>query len=281
MSDAFPGFAAFDPAAVSEAMRRQFGWGDAEIRKAAEALLPAALAGIRHFGSSPSGFEALMALMPGPGRVTAPPPAAFVGEPLAFVFGPEEVRRKIARAVAEQTGLDLPGVETMMPVAATLALGQVARRFSFGPARDLLDAFLAGYARGRPKPVPNPLRMMAPYAEAMRSFWDGYLGLFSEAAAAAGHAAASTNPDAARSSSRIAAPEKPQERARQRSPASGAAGRQGGEAPPAEPLPEDAPVARPAAAGGLVDSWLELGRNIQDSQIRQFEALFERHSDKR
>ena len=242
MSDEFPRFTAFDPASVSEATQRQFGWSEVEIRKAAEALMPAALAGIRHFGSTPSGFEALMALMPGPGRAASAPPQNFVGEPLAFVFGPEDVRRRIARHVAEQTGLELPGVETMMPVAATLALGQVARQFTFGPARDLLDAFLAGYARGRPKPVPNPMRMMAPYTDAVRSFWDGYMGLFQPPASQD----EATEPEEAGQASEQAS---------------------------AETSPGDG---EERAGAGLVEGWLELGRNIQESQVRHFETLFDR-----
>ena len=254
MSDDFPRFTAFDPASVSEAMHRQFGWSEAEIRRAAAALMPAALAGIRHFGSTPSGFDALMALMPGPGRAASVPPQSFVGEPLAFVFGPEDVRRRIARHVAEQTGLELPGVETMMPVAATLALGQVARQFTAGPVRDLLDAFLAGYARGRPKPVPNPMRMMAPYTDAMRSFWDGYMGLFQ--------------------------PPAPQDEAPEKVPEPEAEHDAQAEAASASGEPDDrAHESGEPASAGLVEGWLELGRNIQESQVRHFETLFERVDD--
>lgn len=250
MTDRFPAFGAFDPASVSEAMRRQFGWGEQETARAAEALMPAALAGMRHYAASPSALQALLALMPGPGRASAMPgPESMVGEPLALIFGPAEMQRAIAEYVAEQTGLELPGVETMMPVVATLALGQVARRFTVGPARDLLDAFLAGYARGRPKPVPNPMRMMAPYTEAMRSFWDGYLGLFQ-------------------------APEE-----------GGSVSGGAAEAPAANRPDETAEVdsaddddAQGDTGSALVENWFALGRDIQDQQLRQFEALFDRAS---
>ncbi|WP_029058507.1 DUF937 domain-containing protein [Stappia stellulata] len=243
MTDSFNPFAAFDPAALSRDMQSRFGWGDADTLRAAEALMPAALAGMRHFGSSPSGFEALMALLPGPGRASGlPRPDSLVGEPLALFFGPAETQAALADFVAEQTGLDRPGVETLMPVVATLALGQVARRFTAGPARDLLDAFLAGYARGRPKPVPNPMRMMEPYTEAMRSFWDGYMGVFDSAAERGG------------------SPPAQEEVA---------------EAPP-EATPE-APESEARAGDGaaLVDNWLAIGRDLQETQIRNFESFFE------
>jgi hypothetical protein len=236
MTDSFNPFAAFDPAALSRDMQSRFGWGDADTLRAAEALMPAALAGMRHFGSSPSGFEALMALLPGPGRASGlPRPDSLLGEPLALFFGPAETQAALADFIAEQTGLDRPGVETLMPVVATLALGQVARRFTAGPARDLLDAFLAGYARGRPKPMPNPMRVMEPYAEAMRSFWDGYMGLFDSAA---------QTPEPAK------APE-----------------------PEPEPAESDAPAGDGSA---LVENWMALGRDLQDSQIRSFESFFEK-----
>ncbi|WP_428699704.1 DUF937 domain-containing protein [Stappia sp.] len=255
MTDRFPTFGAFDPASVSEAMQRQFGWRDADVARAAGALMPAALAGMRRYAATPSAFEALLAFLPGPGRATAMPgPDSLVGEPLALIFGPAEVQRSVARYVSEQTGLELPGIETMMPVVATLALGQAARGFTVGPARELLDAFLAGYARGRPKPVPNPMRMMAPYTEAMRSFWDGYLGLVG---------AATATGVAAHQGEEEPAPEVSPE------PASGP-----------NPGPGDEPADDTAADDGsaLVDSWLSLGRDIQERQIRSFETLFEQAS---
>ena len=266
MTDRFPTFGAFDPASVSEVMQRQFGWGDADVARAAEALMPAALAGMRRYAASPSAFEALLAFMPGPGRVTAMPgPDSLVGEPLALIFGPAEVQRSVARYVSEQTGLELPGIETMMPVVATLALGQAARRFTVGPARELLDAFLAGYARGRPKPVPNPMRMMAPYTEAMRSFWDGYLGLFDRPAS-----------DSADTASPGQATSNESETGAGVS-ASDAAGTESGGAPAGGDTGE--------GEGGedgtkLVETWLSFGRDIQEQQIRNFEALFDRASER-
>ncbi|WP_417769134.1 DUF937 domain-containing protein [Stappia sp.] len=274
MTDRFPNFGAFDPASVSEVMQRQFGWGDADVARAAEALMPAALAGMRRYAASPSAFEALLAFMPGPGRVTAMPgPDSLVGEPLALIFGPAEVQRSVARYVSEQTGLELPGIETMMPVVATLALGQAARRFTVGPARELLDAFLAGYARGRPKPVPNPMRMMAPYTEAMRSFWDGYLGLFdrpapdSQDAAVPGQAPPDETP----------ASETPASETGAGVSASDAAGTESVGAPAGGDTGE--------GEGGedgakLVETWLSFGRDIQEQQIRGFEALFDRASER-
>jgi len=266
MSDGFPSPAAFDPAAVVERMHQQFGWSEGDILRAAEALMPAAFAGLRRFATTPSSLETLMALMPGPGRFRSlPDPDGLVGEPLALFFGTAETQRALADFVARQTGLERPGVETLMPVVATLALGQVARQFTGGPARELLDAFLAGYARGRPKPAPNPMRMMAPYTEAMRSFWDGYLGLFEQparpdASAASAPASRAMPPEA--DSARDASAETPDDGAP-------------GDKSPDEGAAEDAPTDGDAA---LLDRWIALGRDIQDTQIRGFETFFEKVS---
>lgn len=269
MTDRFPNFGAFDPASVSEAMQRQFGWGDADVARAAEALMPAALAGMRRYAAAPSAFEALLAFMPGPGRVTAMPgPDSLVGEPLALIFGPAEVQRSVARYVSEQTGLELPGIETMMPVVATLALGQAARRFTVGPARELLDAFLAGYARGRPKPVPNPMRMMAPYTEAMRSFWDGYLGLFDRPEP--------ENPDAAGPGQAMPGEGRADETATG-APAPDGTGTGAGE-PSAGGYTGEGEGGEDGAK--LVETWLSFGRDIQEQQIRSFETLFEQAAKK-
>ena len=246
MTDRFPFPGAFDPAAVRDTMQHQFGWSESDVLRAADALMPAAFAGLRRFATTPTAFQSLMALMPGPGRVGGlPDPSNLVGEPLALFFGSAETQAALADYIAGQTGLARPGVETLMPVVATLALGQIGRQFTFGPARDLLDAFLAGYARGRPKPAPNPMRMMAPYADAMRSFWDGYLGMFGQAP----HDADGTLAESDGSDSFDEA-----------SATEGSAGAQGGA--PDEDL-------------ALFDRWVALGRDIQDTQIRGFEAFFE------
>ncbi len=227
---------AFDPKSLAETMQRQFGWDQKDVLRAAEALMPAALAGLKYNASTPAGLASLMALLPGPGAAkAAPSPGSLFGEPLALVFGPAEVQKAIADQVARSTGLGRAGIETIMPVVATLTVGNIVRQFTVGPAREMLDAFLAGYARGRPKPVPNPAQAFAPIVDVMRSFWDGYL--------TAGSGTASETER--QSEADVPAPE---------TPADDQAGNGDGTR--------------------LVESWLTLGRDIQDSQIKAFERLF-------
>ncbi|NRG19898.1 hypothetical protein HPQ64_19565 [Rhizobiales bacterium] len=244
MSDAFGFPQSYDPQTLAAHMRKQFGWSDQDFLKASENLMSAALAGLRHNASSPAGLQSLIAMMPGPGAAwSAPRPEGFFGEPLALFFGPADVQARIIEQVTNATGLGRQGVETMMPVVATLTLGNLARQFTAGPARDMLDAFLAGYARGRPKPTPKPEDYLAPYAEAMQSFWDGYMRAFT--------------------------PEQPQEEAEAETAA---------EIPDTEDASPQEPVAETPSDENISEAWLDIGRNIQETQIRAFEKLFEQSS---
>lgn len=248
MSDAFGFPQSYDPQAIAEHMRKQFGWSDQDFLKASESLMSAAFAGLRRNASSPDGLQSLVAMMPGPGAAWgAPRPEGFFGEPLALFFGPADVQARIIEQVTNATGLGRHGVETMMPVVATLTLGNLARQFTAGPARDMLDAFLAGYARGRPKPAPKPEDFLAPYTEAMQSFWDGYMRAFMPAP-----------PQEEEPAPEQAEPEAP--------------GPETGETPPHEAAPE-AP-----SDENIAEAWLDLGRNIQETQIKAFERLFDKPS---
>ncbi|MBA5778353.1 hypothetical protein H2509_14585 [Stappia sp. F7233] len=263
MSDAQGIPLAFDPEALAALMREQFGWGKSDLLKASEALMSAALAGLRYNSSTPAGMQSLLAMMPGPAAArSAPSPESMFGEPLALFFGPESVQRAIVERIAQSTGLNPGGIETMMPVVATLTIGNFARQFVSGPARDMLDAFLAGYARGRPKPVPTPAEVMAPYTEAVQSFWDGYfraVGSFQEAMAKPAPEQEVEVEDAD-DATEEAAPEE-------------AASSEASEAAPPEPEANDR-----TGEASLADAWLALGRDIQESQIRTFENLFEQNS---
>lgn len=253
MPDAFGFPLAFDPHALANAMREQFGWGEADLLKASEALMSAAQAGLRRNEPTTAALQAFMAFMPGFANQPLQPQTGFFGEPLALFFGPAPVQQAIVDMVAQQTGLDPSGIQTMMPVIATLTFGNMARQYVAGPARDLLDAFLAGYARGRPKPAPTPAEIFAPYGEAMRSFWDGYfraLGAFQSG----GEQASGDEAEAAADE----------------------AGGNGVGADAAAPAPTEAACSKPQAPeASLADAWLALGRDIQEKQIRTFENLFD------
>lgn len=169
----------FDLAAVAEDMRQRFGWTNQDLSDAMSRLMPAAMAGFRHFGpQSLSPFQA-PSTEPinffDPLKLFGKTGQDFSNEQLSPFFGPEFVRKAVAEQIAQATGLQQKAVQEMMPVAATLAMSQVVRPYLHGEAQELLDAFVRGFVRGRPKPVPKPMDYVQGYAEAVNAFWSQFL----------------------------------------------------------------------------------------------------------
>lgn len=257
----------FDPFALLTETQQRFGLREEDARRATEALMPAFWAGLRHNASAPQGMDALMraftppAFQPGGGGTpwsgagvwpgaewmsgqSIPGP---VGAFLSQLFPNEAIRRAVLDQVAATTGLRHDALNAMMPVAATLMMGQMARNFAVGPARELLDAFMAGYARGRPRPAPSPADMMAPFADAMSAFFTGF-----------------ARASEARPAPRVPDPEDEEEP------------EQTAETPEAD----DSNDAADTPPGGgeqarFLDDFMAAGRSMQESQIRAFEQLFE------
>lgn len=255
MSDPSGLFSSFDPAGVVATMRQQFGLADADVTRAMGALLPAAFTGLRHTTAASDGLQGFIGLLKGQAGqmpMASPPqadPFSFGAAPAPtnWFFGPAPVQQAIADQVARLTGVQQDAITALMPVAATLAMGQVARPYLHGQARDLFDAFMAGYARGRPKPVPTPAAMMAGYADAVQSFWTSFLGLGDKASPAAPSASAPSSPQAV-------------QRPAQRSAA----------APAPEP---ETPAAPPA--GSILDDWFAAGRAFHSNQLKAIETVFD------
>ncbi|AXS39383.1 hypothetical protein D1F64_04125 [Breoghania sp. L-A4] len=153
--------------------------------------------------------------------------------------------------VAASTGLGRDALSEMMPVAATMMIGSQARNFAVGPARDWLDAFMAGYARGRPKPPPTAAEMMAPFADAMNAFFAGFAGTVPSGDAAAQERAGARTPEPAAAKGDDAAQDGTDEHTADEAAADGTPG--------------------DATLGDLFTA----SRGIQESQVRAFEKLFE------
>ncbi|NBN79064.1 DUF937 domain-containing protein [Microvirga tunisiensis] len=293
MSDASGLFTSLDPAGVVETMRRQFGLGDADISRAMGALLPAAFAGLKHMTAAPDAMQGFLGFLKaqapqggagdafsfGQGLAGAQGLAGTQGlagaqglagglgaAPTAWFFGPAPMQQAIADQVAKITGVQQDAVTALMPVAATLATAQVARPYLQGQARDLFDAFMAGYARGRPKPAPTPAGMMAGYTDAVQSFWTRFLGLDDKAPLAPFWQTGTSETAAARRPAppaREPAPEKAPEKTPER--ASGLAPDPAAEA-------AGATVAGPAA---ILNDWFAASRAFQETQIRAIESVFD------
>ncbi|MCR9281599.1 MAG: DUF937 domain-containing protein [Rhodobacteraceae bacterium] len=239
----------FDIFSLSEDVRNRFGWSNEDLTRVMEQLLPAALNGFRYFGSTVPGFSEFLGQTSPLGTVAQNPFAGYAGlfqspsdAALTPFFGPEAVQKALASQISGLTGLQRDAIQEMMPVAATLAMGQIARPFVHGEARNLLDAYLRGFARGRPKPQPTPVDYLQGYAEAMQSFWGAFLQPASIVTKSA-----SPEPE----------PE-PQEE----------------ELPP-EDEPEG-PEGNASEFEEMVSSWMSAGRDFQSNQFKAFDSFFEK-----
>ena len=181
MADASSTLFPFDMASVAEDMQRRFGWNEENLNAAMTQLLPAAMAGFRHFSPAPQNLFSFSP--PQSDQFDFITPLKFfekyglakTDDRLMPFFGPESVRKAVADQVARATGLQQKAVQEMMPVAATLAMAQMVRPYLHGEAQALFDAFMRGFIRGRPKPVPNPMDYVQSYAEAVSAFWTSFL----------------------------------------------------------------------------------------------------------
>ncbi len=179
-------FSAFQPDQFLKNLNMQYGWGEDEVKRAFEAFLPAVWAGIRHTSSTPDGIASMMsALSESANPLTGATAAANVWQPNVFLpwidvsqkmFSSPDLQKAIASQIADTTGLGQEALTAVMPTMTVLALGGIMRQFAFGPARTMIDSFMAGYARGRPDPAPSPVDLMAPYTEAMSAFFNAFTG---------------------------------------------------------------------------------------------------------
>jgi len=253
MADDFGFTYPFDLAAVAEDMQRRFGWSNQDLSDAMSRLMPAAMAGFRHFGpQSLSPFQA-PASEPfnffDPLKLFGTAGQAATSEQLSPFFGPEFVRKAVAEQIANATGLQQKAIQEMMPVAATLAMSQIVRPYLHGEAQTLLDAFVRGFVRGRPKPVPTPMDYVQGYAEAVNAFWSQFLKPLEGGGAQA---------DLPQEADEIEAEPEADE-------------------VEAEPAGDEA-EGRVEGSGfdTMMASWMAAGRDFQSSQFQAFDSFFTR-----
>lgn len=220
---------------VAEDMNRRFGWKDADLGAAMSQLFAAAQAGVQQFGAK--GID--------PSAWAASSSGETAANPMNLFFGPEEIRKQVASQIASATGLQQEAITEMMPVAATLAMGKQVRPYLNEPAQDLLDAFLRGFARGRPKPAPTAADMIGEYQKAMMSFWSGLMPV---------------QADEIKSAEQPAQPEPEMQDASEE---------------------EDTQAAGDgtAAADRFVSDWMAMGKDLQANQFKAFEELFQKAAD--
>lgn len=245
MTGSETGMPPFDVFSLADDVRERFGWSNDDLSRVMEQLLPAALNGFRYFGSAVPGFSDFPGVPMAQDLASTTPFAGLFQNPsqaaLTPFFGPEAVQQALAAQISGLTGLQSDAIQEMMPVAATLAMGQVARPFVHGEARNLLDAYLRGFARGRPKPQPTPVDYMQGYADAMAAFWGAFLQPASVVTGA---------PEI------VEEPEPEEE----------------------EPAEEEAPEEETSEFDEMVSNWMSAGRDFQSNQFRAFDSFFEKAS---
>lgn len=233
----------FDVFSLAEDVRQRFGWSNDDLSRVMEQLLPAAHNGFRYFGSAVPGFAEFPGLSSARDAASQSPFAGLMQNAseaaLTPFFGPEAVQQALAAQISGLTGLQSDAIQEMMPVAATLAMGQVARPFVHGEARNLLDAYLRGFARGRPKPQPTPVDYMQGYADAMTAFWGSFL----------------------QPANLVTEPVEIEEE----------------QEPEEETGTEEEPVEEDVSEfDEMVSSWMAAGRDFQSNQFKAFDSFFER-----
>jgi hypothetical protein len=148
-----------DGAAVQQ-LGAQFGLGDDQTTQALSALVPAIAAGVHHNVQSENGLESLMnALSNGQHQQYVSDPA-ILGQAttiddgnaiLGHVFGDKDVSRQVAAHAAAQTGIGRDILKKMLPIAATLVMGALAKRSvqsSNAPAQAGFQGLPGGAALG-------------------------------------------------------------------------------------------------------------------------------------
>ncbi|TYC51535.1 hypothetical protein FMN50_21490 [Rhodobacterales bacterium] len=239
----------FDIFTLTEDVRERFGWSNEDLNRVMEQLMPAALKGFSYFGSAVPGMPSFLNPSAGMPQGFQSPFQGFPGltqnaseSALTPFFGPEAVQRALAAQISHLTGLQSDAIHEMMPVAATLAMGQIARPFVHGEARNLLDAYLRGFARGRPKPQPTPVDYFQGYAEAMQAFWGAFL---------------QPSADTAPKETPAEEPDEEEEDV---------------------PDEDEMPSAEISEFDEMVSGWMAAGRDFQSSQFKAFDSFFEKAS---
>ncbi|MTI43336.1 hypothetical protein JM93_02101 [Roseibium hamelinense] len=173
-SSSFP----FNLAAIAEDMNSRFGWQSKDMQAAMQQLLPAAQSGFDFFSNTNK--NPFAGMMPGlQSNAAVPTIFSAIGnnntDGLMIFFGPEPIRSAVAERISGITGLQQDAIKEVMPIAAALAMAKLTRPYLPGQGQEMLDAFMRGFARGRPKPTPHPSDFVMQYGQAVQSFWQGFL----------------------------------------------------------------------------------------------------------
>lgn len=123
--------------AATDQLAAQFGLDPAQAQSALEALMPAVAAGIQRNISTEAGLSGLLSALKGgnhgsyvdnPRKLVEPGTTADGNAILGHILGSKEASRQVASRAASQTGIDPDILKKMLPLAAAMAMGGLAKK---------------------------------------------------------------------------------------------------------------------------------------------------------
>lgn len=157
------------------AIGRQFGLDESQTRAALDALAPVVAAGVRRTAQSPEGLQDILSsvLTGGHGRALEDEQAVAFDNAkvkgddiLGQIFGNKDVSREVAEHASATSGVGSDILKKLLPVIATVVMGQVARQLgpasaqagSSGGLGDILNDVLGGGQQPQSGPQPASAR---------------------------------------------------------------------------------------------------------------------------
>jgi hypothetical protein len=139
---------------------QQFGLSDEQTQAALESLAPVVAAGMRRSASSPQGLQDLMRQIVTGGHQDSLDRPEHVDHAFARprgnavleqVFGNKDVSRGVAQQLSASTGIGAAILRKLLPIVASIVMGQIAKRMGAGPSAgsgggfgDILKDILGG-----------------------------------------------------------------------------------------------------------------------------------------
>jgi hypothetical protein len=135
---------------------RSVGLSPEQTSSALSALVPALAAGLQRNARQPGGLEALLGALSGGGHSRYVDDVSTLGRAdavadgnaiLGHILGSKDVSRAVATRAATQTGIGADILKKLLPMAATLVMGSLARQ-QLGSAGAGVGASLGGAPGG-------------------------------------------------------------------------------------------------------------------------------------
>ena len=164
------------------AIGKQFGLSEEQTRAAIEALTPVVAAGVRRSAQSPSGLQDIFrsvltggfdSALRDPDAVSFDNAKPAGDDILGQIFGSKDVSRGVAQQLSATSGIGAAILKKLLPIVATMVIGQLAKNFGAGAARaepvpdssspqggglgDILKDIFGGGAASPPARRPAPL----------------------------------------------------------------------------------------------------------------------------